>query len=406
MRRRSIVAVGLVSAALALTGCSSSGPGTDAGPASQAAGGKRARIYVVSPQSGGDAAIGLGVRNAAQLAVTQATARGDFPGWNLELVTIDDKGDSAEAASAAKKIAGDEQAVAVVGPVFSGQTAAMQKPLADAGILEVSSSATNPALTKGEHYRTSATRPFPSFFRIAAPDDAHGPALAQHVLTHKAKRAYVLDDADDYGRALAGAFTDTFTRGGGTVVGRGSVDTESSTQPAALVDKIVAAKPDVVMVGAADVQAAPLSAALKKKGLKAPVIGGDSVATEKYVVLAGPVAARDAGTGAGTPLDATDAGRRFEADYRAAGFREPATLDGSLAYDATNVVLAALKTALPSAASAADARPAVVKAAQSVSLTGARGPIAFDRFGDITPRSVTVFVLSGGTWKPSKTYRD
>lgn len=398
--RRSAVSVGLVSLAAVLAGCSGQG-GTQAGDGSS---GRTAHVYVMASETGDDSTIGLGVRNSAKLAVDQAVARGDFAGWDVTVIPVDDKSDKDGATAAAQKIAADDAAVAVVGPVFSGQTSATQKILADAGILQVSSSATAPELTRGQAYATAPKRAYPSFFRIAAPDDAHGPAIAQYAVATNRKRAFVVDDGSTYAKNLAAAFTTTYTTSGGSVIGTGTVDPDGPARFPDLVSRIVAANPQVVMFAGYTDQAAPLSAQVKAAGLAVPLVGADDLPVEKFTVRAGPLAGGDAGTTAGEPVGASEQGKKFLADYRKAGFIEPALFDGPLAYDAAGVAVNAMKSGLRSASSAKDARAAIVSAAGSLSFQGVRGKVGFDQYGDITPRTVTVDVLSGGTWKPAQTF--
>jgi len=387
-----------------LVAACSADPTTSTTTDQAAGGGRTAKIYVISPQSGPDAALGLGMRNSAQLAVEQAKARGDIPGWNLEVVPLDDAGDPAKAAEAAKKAASDEATVAVVGSIFSGLTKAMQQPLADAGILLVSPSATNPTLTRGEDYAKKPKRQYDSFFRVIAPDDAHAPALAQYLHAQNIGRVAVVHDGDSYGSGLAAAFTESFQKEGGKVVLTAQVDPKAPPVYTKVVQQLVAAKPQAVLFGGVETQGGALAGQIREAGLTVPVVGGDALATELYIPKSGPVSGGDLSTASGAPVDTVEAGKAYLAAYRDHRFRESATSYGPLGYDAATAAVAALKTALPSASSPEAARKAAVAAMPSVKIDGTSGPVAFDEFGDVTPRSVTVNVLRAGAWAPAKTY--
>lgn len=399
---RTRLGVGLALGAIVLSACSSGGAG-DASGQQSGAGGRTARVYVITPQTGADAAMGLGVRNSVQLALRQAAERNELSGWNLEVVSLDDKSDKVAAKAAAQKAAADEQTIAVIGSIYSGLTKAAQDPLSQAGILHVSPSATNPTLTKGDAFATAAKRTHTNFFRVIAPDDSHGPALAQYARAKGVARVVVVHDGDSYGQGLAEAFAGGFAKAGGQVLATEKIDPAAPARYPDLVKKIVALKPQAVMFGGTDSNGGPLSGQLKEAGLNVPVIGGDALATDMYVPRSGPVSAGDVSTAAGAPVSSVENGKRFLSDYGSADFPESATSYGPLAYDATNALVAALKSA-GAASSAKEVRAGLIDAFARVSFDGTSGKVAFDRYGDITPRVVTVNVLDGGRWKPAQTY--
>ncbi|WP_168583135.1 branched-chain amino acid ABC transporter substrate-binding protein [Gephyromycinifex aptenodytis] len=388
----------------ALMGCSAA---TDDPATSQDTGGsalKTARIYVVAPMSGEGAGLGLGVRNSVQLAVKQALQRQDVPGWNLEVVPLDDASERAGAKTAAEKAAADEQTVAVIGSIYSGLTSEMQPILGKAGIAHVAPSATSPNLTKGEKFATAPKRPYDNFFRVIAPDDAHGPTVAKYMRANGIQRVAVVHDNDDYGKGLAEAFTKAFTAAKGKIVATGTVHTTGEPSFPGLVNTLVKAKPQAVFFGGQDPQGGPLSGQFKEAGMHVPLAGGDALTTDLYIPKAGPLSSGDISTSAGAPVETVAAGKKYLADYSAADFTETATGYGPLAYDATNAVLQALSQTLPSATTPKDARQSTAQALAKVSFEGTSGKVAFDEFGDITPRVVTVNVLKSGAWKPAKTY--
>ena len=67
-------------------------------------------------------------------------------------------------------------------------------------------------------------------------------------------------------------------------------------------------------------------------------------------------------------------------------------------------LVSALKTSLPaSTGDAASARKATVEAMSSVKADGLSGTIAFDRFGDPSNKTLTIYRLAGGNWVVEKT---
>ncbi|GAB78926.1 amino acid/amide ABC transporter substrate-binding protein, HAAT family [Austwickia chelonae] len=381
----------------ATASCSSGGGG-----GSEAAGNsvKTAKLYVIAPQTGSNSHLGLGVRNGVTLAVNQANDRREIPGWKLQVEVLDDKADKAVGAENAKRAATDGDAAAVIGSVFSGVTKAILPDLAAAGMPTVGPSPTNPALTKGDAYASSPARPFANFFRVIAPDDAHGPALAKYLAEKGANTVATAHDGDLYGIGLVAAFTAGFP---GRAVDIGQVST-SDHNYSGLVERIRSSGAQAVLFGGNSPEAGPLSLQLKKAGIVIPVVGGDSLATNEYIPMAGPVSAGDLSTKAGHPIEQVEEGKTFLKDYSNAEFAEPVNGFSALGYDAARAAILALKESLPAAATAKDARAATVKALSGVRFPGTGGPVAFDGFGDITPRVVTVMSVQGGAWKSVKTY--
>ncbi len=403
-RRLAVLAAMWGAAAMvALTACTdgAAAPGAQVAQAQES---KAGRVYVIAPQTGDDAALGLGTARSVELAFSQAAQRGDLPGWKIEVQTIDDKGDKAAAAQAAQKAAGDEQTVAVIGSIYSGLTAATLDTLTSAGIPQVSPSASNPTLSKGDDYVKKPKRSHPNFFRIIPPDDAHAPALSKYLRGSGVARVAIVHDGDSYGSGLAKAFSSSFTADGGRIISVDTVDPEKPAEYSKLAAKLAESKPQAVMFGGNEPQGGPLSQQLKKAGLIVPVVGGDAIGTEMYIIRAGALAGGDVSTAGGKPLADVPQGRQYLADYRAVGIADSPTSYGPLAYDAANAVIAALKTSLPQSGSPKESRAATIKALGRVSFDGTTSKVAFDEFGDITPRVVTVMTLKGGQWTPAQTY--
>lgn len=96
------------------------------------------------------------------------------------------------------------------------------------------------------------------------------------------------------------------------------------------------------------------------------------------------------------PADKLKSAKAFLAAYDDAGFTEPPTDYGPYAYDAANVIIAALAVELDGLESIpADARSLVVDAIQTAKTKGTTGRIAFDEFGDTTHRVFTLYRVSG-----------
>src|ERR1700712_656158 len=158
------------------------------------------KIGHVAPLTGGIAHLGKDNENGARLAVEEINAKGLVVGGQkitLELDPQDDAGDPRQATQVAQKLV-DDKVVAVVGHLNSGTTIPASKIYSDAGITQISPSATNPAYTQ---------QGFKTAYRVVATDAEQGPALATYAgTTLKAKSVAIVDDASAYGQGLADEF--------------------------------------------------------------------------------------------------------------------------------------------------------------------------------------------------------
>src|SRR3954452_2791024 len=139
-RTRSIAHIGALSVvgALALAGCGSSNSSSATGglTSGSTSGGTSGGTYTIAFQgalSGDNQQLGINEINGVQLAIEQATAKGDL-GFKVKLVKSDDAGDSSKSPAAAAKVIQDSNVMGVIGPSFSGPTEAVGKNYGNAGI--------------------------------------------------------------------------------------------------------------------------------------------------------------------------------------------------------------------------------------------------------------------------------
>src|ERR1700758_4593458 len=161
------------------------------------------KIGHVAPLTGGIAHLGKDNENGARLAVEEINAKGLTIGGQkvtLELDAQDDAADPRTATQVAQKLV-DDKVVAVVGHLNSDTSIAASKIYNDAGIVQISPSATNPAYT---------LQGFKTTYRVVATDAQQGPALANFAVNQmKLKKAAIVDDATAYGQGLANEFEKT-----------------------------------------------------------------------------------------------------------------------------------------------------------------------------------------------------
>nr|WP_018512095.1 branched-chain amino acid ABC transporter substrate-binding protein [Streptomyces sp. SID5594] len=393
----------LTTGALTLTAC---GSRDDSNNSSGSDGGTTTVVIGVdAPLTGDLSALGLGIKNSADLAAKQANAKKYVDGVTFEIQALDDQAQPSSGQQNASKFVADKKVLGTVGPLNSSVGESMQKVLADAKLVQVSPANTSPSLTQGQKWNEGTKeRPFASYFRTATTDAVQGPFAAQYLFNDaKKKKVFVIDDKKTYGAGLAGTFKAEFTKLGGKVVGTEHIDPETKDF-SSVATKVKSAGADVVYYGGEYPAAGPLSKQIKKAGAKIPLVGGDGIYSAEYIKLSGAEGVGDLATSVGAPIDTLPSAKEFVANYEKAGYKEPFEAYGGYSYDAAWSIIEAVKAVvdandgkLPD-----DARAKVAEAVGKVDFEGVTGKVSFDEFGDTTNKQLTVYEYKDGAWTAVK----
>jgi branched-chain amino acid transport system substrate-binding protein len=268
--------------------------------------------------------------------------------------------------------------------MFSGATKASEPIFCQSGVLSVSPSATNPALT---------TIGFSNFVRVIAPDTVQGKAAADYILkTLAAKKVFSLDDKSEYGTGLSSALEAQLRADGAQVVHDGINPTKDYTSEAT---KIVGENPDALYYSGYYPELALLAKALKAKGYKGKIISGDGANDDQYTSQAGA----DVANGTYLTCACGDANsdpkaKSFVAQYAAINNNaKPGTYSGE-AYDATNALVEVLK----GLGANAD-RATTLEAFKKVNFTGLTKQIVFQPSGEVQGDAVYIYQVTNGQRK-------
>jgi branched-chain amino acid transport system substrate-binding protein len=379
-----------VAGALALTACSNSGSSDKASDSSGGLGGDSSssatyKIAFQGPLSGDNQQLGINEVNGVQVAIDQANASGDL-GFKLELAKADDQGDPAVAPTVAAQMLQDEAVLGIVGPAFSGPTKAVAPTYGQANMTIVSPSATNDTLSQAG---------FPTFHRVVPPDSLEGTELAEHMVTKGYKKVVVIDDTTDYGKGVA----DTVQAGlekGGVEVQRISV-VNTTTDYGSTAAQVASAGAQAMFYGGYDAQAGQLAKALQAAGFNGDKYGGNGVKSTVFTQGAG-----DAGDGWFFSCGCSDAvtapaAKDFAAAYKKAFNTDPSTYSPE-AFDATNALIEAIKTA---AESGTPTRESVNTAVNALDYKGITTTVKFDKTGELAASSqiINLFEQENGQIK-------
>lgn len=341
------------------------------------------KIGHVAPLTGGIAHLGKDNENGARLAIEEINAAGGIKvgdkTYKLDIVPEDDKADPKEGTIAAQKIV-DSGAIAVVGHLNSGTSIPASKIYSDASMTQISPSATNPKYTE---------QGFKTTFRVVANDNQQGAVLANFAATEmKAKTVAIIDDRTAYGQGLADVFERVAKEKGLKVTAR-EFTNDKATDFNAILTKVRATKPDVVMYGGMDATAGPMAKQMKQLGIKARLLAGDGVCSPEFIKLAGDAADLLSCSMAGEAVEKLAKGEEFKAKYKQR-FNADVQVYSPYSYDAVYIIADAIKRA-----GKAD-RAAVTAAMPATNYTGLTGQIAFDEKGDIKGGAISMFTVKDG----------
>jgi branched-chain amino acid transport system substrate-binding protein len=366
-------AIALSVTALILTACSKG----DDKAAAVSADGIEVKIGHVAPLTGPIAHLGKDNENGARLALEEINKAGltiDGKKVVLTLVPEDDAEDPKTATQVAQKLV-DAKVVGVVGHLNSGTSIPASKIYSDAGITQISPSSTNPDYTN---------QGFKTTYRLVATDAQQGPALGNYVAnTLKAKTVAIIDDSTQYGKGLADEFEKTVKAAGVKVVTR-EASNNKATDFKAILTKIKGSKPDVIMYGGMDATGGPLAKQATELGIKAKIVGGDGMCTEKLIELAGDAVVNVTCSEAGKALSKMDQGADFQKRYKER-FNSDVQIYAPFTYDAVYVLVDAMKRA-----NSTDPAKILV-AMPDTKMNGLVGNIAFDAKGDMKEGVITLY---------------
>jgi len=343
------------------------------------------KIGHVGPVSGAIAHLGKDNENGARLAIEELNAKGVRIGGQtvkFELIAEDDAADPKQGTAAAQKLV-DSKVNGVIGHLNSGTTIPASKIYNDAGIPQISPSATNPKYTRNG-YKTA--------FRVVA-DDVHlGGTLGRYAVNNlKGKSIAVIDDRTAYGQGVAEEFKKAVTAAKGKLVGH-EFTTDKASDFMAILTKLKAQNPDVIFFGGMDAVAGPMLRQMKSLGINAKFMGGDGICTSELAKLAGDamadgqVVCAEAGGVEGQQKKGME---DFNAKFKKR-FNADVQVYAPYVYDAVNVMVDAMVRA--NSADPAKYLPALAKA----NYTGVTGTISFDEKGDIKNGALTLYTYKGG----------
>jgi branched-chain amino acid transport system substrate-binding protein len=330
--RRTLIS-GLCATALAsAVGCKKSGEGS--GTAST----KDAPEIVIghyASMTGSTAHFGQDTDRGVRMAIDEANAAGGVLGKKLKLVTLDTRGDSAEAANAVNRLIDVEKVSAVLGEVASSLSLAGGRVAQRRKIPMISPTSTNPKVTEVGDY----------IFRVCFIDPFQGKVMATFARQNlKLDKVAILKDVkNDYSIGLADAFQKSFTAAGGTIVVEQSYS-QGDTDFSAQVTAIRGTQAQAVFVPGYYSEVGTIARTADRLGLKVPLLGGDGWDSPDLFKIGGDAINGSYFSDHFAPDVATAKSQAFVANFQKKYGQAPTGL-GALGYEAALVLIDAIKRA-------------------------------------------------------------
>jgi len=336
------------------------------------------KIATQSPLSGGQAALGEGIKLGAQLAVEKLKGNLEKQGFKVVLVPYDDQAKPDVGVSNAKNIVADKEILGVIGHLNSGVAIPSSEVYKDLSLAMISPANTNPTVTD---------RGYKNIYRVCGRDDVQGVVGAEFAAGElKAKTVYVIHDKTTYGQGVAQFFKEDAAKRGIKVVAFEGTEEKSNFDP--IITPIKAQNPDLIYFGGIYEQAAPFFKQARERGVKSKFMGPDGLDSSDLAKIGGKAVVGMSYTSVAGPVEVYPQAKQFGDEYKKKYGKNPEPF-AAQAYDATAILLKAIEETAKGGK--VPSREAVSAAIRTVKYTGVTGTVVFDKKGD--PEKAVYFVL-------------
>lgn len=320
---------------------------------------------------GDNAALGQNILYGVELAVQQHNKAN--PGCQVKLEKFDTEGVPEKAPGIVTQVINEKQIIGVAGLPFSGESKAAGNLFAQAGLVQITPSATGPDLSANG---------WKTFFRGVGHDNSQGPAAARF-LTGKlgAQKVCVIEDDSEYGIGLAKSVRKAL---GDKVACEDKVKTKQ-TDFSAVVNKISSESPDAVYYAGYYREAAPFAQQLDDKGVTAKFVGPDGMKDDEFVKNAGNAASKAYFT---CPCVPAEQFTEFANAYQQHAKRAPGTYSAE-GYDIATVLLKGIDQG-------AKDRAALLEFVKNYEGQGLTKTFKWDDKGELTTTPVWSYKVENG----------
>ncbi|MBB2998104.1 ABC transporter substrate-binding protein [Paraburkholderia tropica] len=231
------------------------------------------KIGLVLSLTGPAASLGIPARDTAAMLPTQ------IAGQQVQYIVLDDASDTTQAVQDTKKLIDEQHVDAIIGSSITPNTLAMLDVIAQGETPTISLASSAKIIEPVDDKRHW-------MFKTPQTDAMMAGAIAEHAAAHNVKTLAYIGQADALGDAFYAEVAKAAQAHGIRVVANERFNrTDASVTGQAL--RIVAAKPDAVVVGAAGTPAALPPKALKERGYTGLVYHNHGVGNRDFLRVCG-----------------------------------------------------------------------------------------------------------------------
>jgi len=338
------------------------------------------KIGVYYPLTGDTATFGQFGKKGVEMAIVEINASGGLLGKQVEAIYEDTRGQQQDSTIAVQKLINKDNVVAVLGESASTNSLAGGAVCQDKKIPMITPSSTNPTVTQLGDY----------IFRVCFLDDFQGEVMARFAVNSlKAKRIAVLyDNGSDYSIGLEEFFTSTLKKLGGEIVAKEAYQ-KTDVDFSAQLTKIKGSNPDAIYIPGYYTQVGQIAQQSRKLGMKIPLLGADGWDSPSLVEIGKEALNGCYFSNHYNVEDPDPFVSKFVELFKSKYNSTPDTTAG-LAYDASNILFAAIKKA-----NSTDGKAIRDAIAETKEFPGITGVITISKTRDAIKPAVIVGIENG-----------
>lgn len=339
------------------------------------------KLAVLGPLTGTNAEYGVGFQVASQMAADRINADGGINGYKLVLDVYDSKGDQKESSDLVRQIADNKDILGIVGDFSSGCCMANAPIVDDAGICQLSPTASNPQYAGMSDY----------CFSIMGRQDGEAPFFAKYIC----KKYMDLDNValiyinSDWGVSAVEHFKRQAKESGLDIVAEANY-VQDEKDFTSLITKVKTANPQAIVILDQGAVAQVINQ-IRAMGWDVPITSLGPGTSEQLIGLTGE---NSEGLLISTPFffdPADDDLTAWKNEFKEKSKFDP-TVHPACAFDVVNLYAQAMK-----ACGDDITREKIRENLQKNHYVGVTGPIDFNVDGDIT-RSYLICAVENGEY--------
>ena len=358
-------------------------------------------IGLVMELTGPAGAYGQAGAKSVEMAFRDFNEAGGVDGCKLVTDTRDSQSQGTVAVDQATQLVNIKKVPVIIGGIISSVSIPILTSVtAPAGVVQVSPASSSPTLTElGRDGKTNGV-----FFRTITSDALQGTAAAKYAIDQGLKKLAIIHVNNDFGVNMVAEFSRAYKALGGTIVSDTPYNEKQSSY-ASEVTAAMAGEPDGLYLVSTPVDGATIARTWISQGGVQKFLLNDGMNSPDFIESVGADYLKDAyGTSSGTsPTASTE---YFTKNYKEFSGIEPTNPAADRSYDAGAIV--GLAIAIAGSEDPAKIKDAMYKAVdpagtpiyagkdefakalglikdgKPIRYEGVIGPVAFDKYGDIT----------------------